>query len=145
MRIIEFERDRVLECRFRWHHFQLERDDDDDYSFGNWYMIVKNDDGEYACDGWIDDSSGYTANRMVGGLGGAGGVEGEAVMACKVPEHLELSSGRHWWYGEKDNEILVDSGYFNTPAQVDTDGWVWVEGRKVDRMVDRIYSEEPVS
>lgn len=65
MQLIEFERDRSLVCRFRGHHFELERDPDDDYSFGNWYMIVKDDAGEYACDGWIDDSSGYTARQAM--------------------------------------------------------------------------------
>ena len=65
MQLIEFERDRSLVCRFRGHHFELERDPDDDHSFGNWYMIVKTDAGEYACDGWIDDSSGYTAKQAM--------------------------------------------------------------------------------
>lgn len=61
MKIIKFERDKVFECQFRNHHFLLERDP---YSC-NWYMIVKTEAGEYACQGWIDDSSNYTAKAAM--------------------------------------------------------------------------------
>jgi hypothetical protein len=65
MQLIKFERDKVFECRFRGHHFDLERNTDDDFSFGNWYMLVKTDAGETVCDGWIDDSSGYSARQAM--------------------------------------------------------------------------------
>jgi len=39
--------------------YNLERDTDDELSFGNWYAIVKDQYGEYAMEGWIDDSSSY--------------------------------------------------------------------------------------
>lgn len=65
MQIIHFERDAALECRFRQHYFELERETENNYSYGNWYMIVKTDAGEVVCDGWIDDSSGYTAKTAM--------------------------------------------------------------------------------
>lgn len=65
MKIHEYEKDKTLLCRFRGHEFELTRDTDDDYSFANWYMLVKNDAGETACDGWIDDSSSYTAKTAM--------------------------------------------------------------------------------
>ena len=65
MKVHQYERDKTLYCRFRGHEFELERDPKDDFSYGNWYMIVKDDSGEYACDGWIDDSSSYTAKQAM--------------------------------------------------------------------------------
>ena len=72
MKVHQYERDKTLYCRFRGHEFELERDPKDDFSYGNWYMIVKDDSGEYACDGWIDDSSSYTAKQaMIAACDGA--------------------------------------------------------------------------
>jgi len=61
MKVIEFEKDKLLVARFRGHTFELDRDPDEKSSFGNWYIVVKNDAGQTACDGYIDDSSHYTA------------------------------------------------------------------------------------
>jgi hypothetical protein len=65
MEIFEYEQDKTLVCRFRGHNFNLSRDPGDGYSFGNWYMIVIDDSGAYACDGWIDDSSSYGIKRAM--------------------------------------------------------------------------------
>lgn len=64
MQVIEFEKDKRLECRFRGHHFDLERSDDAK-CFGNWYMRVTDDAGGIACDGWIDDSGHYTVQQAM--------------------------------------------------------------------------------
>lgn len=56
MKVLSYEPDKELYCRFRGHEFHLERCTES-YGFGNWYMIVKDETGAYACDGWIDDSS----------------------------------------------------------------------------------------
>lgn len=64
MQVIEFERDRRLECRFKGYHFDLERSSDDG-CYGNWYMMVTDDTGATACDGWLDDSSHYTAKQAM--------------------------------------------------------------------------------
>lgn len=65
MQIIEYEKDSFFECRFRQHHFELDRNTDDDYSYANWYMLVKTDSGEIVCDGWLDDSSHYTVKQAM--------------------------------------------------------------------------------
>lgn len=65
MKVHEYKKDKILHCRFRGHEFELERETDNKWSYGNWYMIVKDDSGRYACDGWIDDSSHYTAKQAM--------------------------------------------------------------------------------
>lgn len=72
MKIHQYAKDSLLYCRFRGHEFELEREDSSHWSCGGWYMIVKGDDGEIACDGWIDDSSCYTAKEaMIAACSGA--------------------------------------------------------------------------
>lgn len=53
----EYKPDKLLNCSFQNHDFTLERDGNDGFSFGNWYMIVKDKTGAVCCDGWIDDSN----------------------------------------------------------------------------------------
>ncbi|WP_417536299.1 hypothetical protein [Methylophaga sp.] len=60
IQILNHEQDKMLGCFYGDYEFELERDPDDDFSFGNWYMIVKDESGAYLCDGWIDDSSHLT-------------------------------------------------------------------------------------
>ncbi|MFM4808588.1 hypothetical protein [Aeromonas hydrophila] len=72
IQVHEFETDQSLVCRFMDHEFELTRDPSDDCSFGNWYMHVKDDEGAIVCDGWIDDSNGYTARTaMIAACDGA--------------------------------------------------------------------------
>lgn len=65
VQIHEFETDKRLICRFAEHEFELDRNTADGFSFGNWYMFVTDDEGEIASDGWIDDSSSYTARQAM--------------------------------------------------------------------------------
>lgn len=57
MEIIEYDRESSFICRYEDHDFELSRDPNDGFSFGNWYMIVKDETGDTCCEGWIDDSS----------------------------------------------------------------------------------------
>ncbi|WP_407330570.1 hypothetical protein [Enterovibrio sp. 27052020O] len=63
IQVLGHEPDRELGCFYLDHEFNLERDPDDGFSFGNWYMNVRNEEGETVCDGWIDDSSGMSLRQ----------------------------------------------------------------------------------
>ena len=60
MKILNYEQKASLHCRFKQHLFELDRDDGK-----NWYMVVRNEAGEYACDGYISESQDYTAKEAM--------------------------------------------------------------------------------
>ena len=57
IQVLNYKEGREFECFYQNYEFTLSRDPNDGYSFANWYMIVKDEEGETCCDGWIDDSS----------------------------------------------------------------------------------------
>ena len=60
MQIFSYKKAKSLHCRFAKHLFELEKDHGK-----NWYMVVRNDAGEYACDGYISESQDYTAKQAM--------------------------------------------------------------------------------
>lgn len=56
IQVLSHEPDRELSCFYRDYEINISRDDEQ-WTFGNWYANVRNEEGEVVFDGWIDDSS----------------------------------------------------------------------------------------
>ncbi|HIF9551135.1 TPA: hypothetical protein ACX6S2_003459 [Photobacterium damselae] len=59
IQVLVHEPDSELGCFYLDHEINISRDLEP-LTFGNWYMDVRNEEGEIVCDGWIDDSSGLS-------------------------------------------------------------------------------------
>jgi hypothetical protein len=64
IKVISFDNFKEITCDFRGHTFELEKEIDGlDCGYSSWYMMVKDKSGTSVCDGWIDDSSSFTATQ----------------------------------------------------------------------------------
>lgn len=62
IQVLGHECDCELECFYRDYEITVSREL---YprTYGDWYMHVRNEEGEIVCDGWIDDSSGLSLRQ----------------------------------------------------------------------------------